>query len=87
MWTKKFNIKMENNNFMKAKCFGKNIYGRCGALYTTDCNYDTCPFYKSVEKAKEDSRKAEKRCKSLGIPSGNDYTIWKKSKDLDEKNK
>jgi len=68
------------------RCFGESmVLGRCEVLYTEKCNKEKgCPFYKSVEKAAEDCKKAEERCEKLNIPYGSRYVIWKKAKDLAE---
>ena len=65
-----------------ARCFGETITGQCSALDVSKCDKESCAFYKSVEQAKADYRRAECRCKKLGIPSNGDYVIWKKAKDL-----
>ena len=69
---------------IKEECFAKTITGGCSALNVDECDYDKCSFYKSKEDAILGYRRAEKRCKRLGIPSWQDYIIWKKAKDMAE---
>lgn len=64
-----------------AKCFAERFDGSCDALYVSQCDKDNCAFYKSIEQAKIDKDKAEERCRRLGIPSNNEYVMWKKMND------
>ncbi len=72
---------------MATKCFAKTIAGGCSALYVMHCDESKCPFYKSVEHAKADFRKAADRCRKLDIPANGEYILWKKAKDLEEQNR
>lgn len=63
------------------KCFAEDVNGKCGILYVSKCNKESCRFYKTKDKADSDLENANSRCKKLGVPSGTDYVIWKKAKD------